>query len=57
MKKQKNIVNLIDAFDFLWNEYGFVILNKQEDNYGYSLKAKNETTGIKIEYEVIFARN
>ncbi|GEM_PF-1092991 len=52
MKKQKNIDNLIDAFDFLWNEYRFVILKKQEDNYGYSLEAKNDTTGIKLEYEV-----
>jgi len=51
MSKKVLRETFLEAFDFLWNEFGFVVINDTEDNWGYLLEAKTEIAGIRIEYE------
>jgi len=51
MKKINLSDTFYNSFNFLWNEFGFKINNDKKEEWGYRLDAKNDTTGIRIEYE------
>jgi len=50
--RKKELRNIfVRVFDFLWNDYDFVIKNDKKENWGYTLEAINRTTGIRVVYE------
>lgn len=50
---RKNILKntFINAFNFLWDEFQFVVISDKKEDWGYTMEAKNAVAGVRITYE------
>ena len=43
---------VLEQFNFLINDYGFKLVKKREENWGYDIVFLSATTGVRIIYEI-----